>query len=76
VGQWTNLEVFSITSNLLTGSLPSDISNWNNIATVNIAGNLFAGSIPNDVCNAVNLTSFEADCSDLTCSCCSVCHYS
>jgi hypothetical protein len=75
VGQWTNLVAFSVTSNALTESLPSDISNWKNIATVKVAGNSFTGSIPNDVCNAMNLTSLEADCSELSCSCCTVCHY-
>jgi hypothetical protein len=72
VGQWTNLVEFSVASNVLSGSLPSDLKN---IATVNVADNSFTGSIPNDVCSAVNLPSIEADCSELSCSCCSVCHY-
>jgi Leucine-rich repeat (LRR) protein len=49
IGQWTNLQNFDVSENVLTGSLPSQIGQWTNLKYMYVYSNFLTGSLPTQI---------------------------
>jgi hypothetical protein len=73
IGNWSKVVYCDVSRNAFTGTIPKGVENWSNIQSAYFNGNSFTGSIPSGIYDAVNLTTLEADCSEVNCTHCT-CH--
>eukprot|EP00934_Nitzschia_sp_Nitz4_P008465 Nitzschia sp. Nitz4//scaffold95_size97785//2765//5123//NITZ4_004654-RA/size97785-augustus-gene-0.94-mRNA-1//1//CDS//3329560433//8455//frame0 len=73
LGALTQLETLNVSSNYLTGTIPAELSSAQSLMELSISKNEFTGSLPSDICAIEVLDIVVADCSEITCDCCSEC---
>ena len=49
IGNWSDVEIFSVAKNKLTGSLPGDIATWSRLSYFDVSGNQLTGTLPNGI---------------------------
>lgn len=68
----TNLKIFDVQINSLTGQIPESVVQWNSIEEAYFQDNGFSGTMP--FCDAdIDLITLVADCDAVDCSCCTEC---
>ena len=62
---------------MLSGPVPSELSQLRKLTTIHLEGNRLSGTIPDPVCTTFNATypSFSSDCTEFddNCPCCTTC---
>ena len=76
-GNMTNIKNLWLSNNLLTGTIPTTLGNLANLSVLEVQGNALTGEMPSEVCALDNFASelhyIQADCQEITCSCCEFC---
>jgi len=69
------LEKLFINDNKLDGTVPASLGSMSTLSDLVLQGNELSGSIPDSICllREDNLKVLTADCTKLTCDCCSTC---
>ena len=49
IGNWSDIEIFVVEYNHLTGSLPEEIAMWSRLKRLNVRGNQITGTLPNGI---------------------------
>jgi Leucine-rich repeat (LRR) protein len=74
IGRWSNMKWFSVRDdNRFTGNIPTSILDWKQIQTAAFAFNRFTGVLPLCIRNVSSLIYLDADCGEVSCSCCTKC---
>ena len=77
LGNITLLQQLWLYDNQLTGGIPSELGLVSNLGILDVAGNDLIGTMPEEVCdlteNFGKLLTIGADCSEITCECCTCC---
>jgi len=71
-GQLVNLSILKVSINILTGYIPDSLGNLSKFDIFTLNDNYFSGSIPQSICD-IKITSLQADCNEIACSCCTTC---
>lgn len=69
-------EVLTMEANQLQGTVPSELGLLQNLDILSIHHNKFVGSIPEEICLVYDKNpdmALVADCSEVTCKCCTIC---
>ena len=72
LGLLASLQRLYLDGNSLTGSIPSELGLLANPETLYLSYNSLTGTMPDEVC-ALNLIILDADCEEVTCTCCTKC---
>jgi hypothetical protein len=77
IGNMLKLEVLWLYDNHLTGDIPTELNNLKNLRILNLQKNDLLGELPPAMCNKFDpsgkLEELEADCDEVTCTCCTCC---
>jgi hypothetical protein len=73
IAYWTNLRVIDVSFNAFSGSIPGGVANWTSIEEMYIFRTALTGDVPDGGCMFSNLTKLEANCANVSCSCCTLC---
>lgn len=68
-----DLEQINLDGNLLSGTIPTELGLLINLEILQLHGNNFEGEIPTEICSLPSLRELTADCSEVTCDCCTTC---
>ena len=69
-----NLQVLDISDNNLNGTVPSSLGLIPDLGYFGFYKNSFTGSVDSFLCTAGRTRDLEADCREVTCTCCNSCH--
>lgn len=78
LGNMLQLEQLRLQNNQLRGQVPTELGALENLRELQLHGNLLLeGAVPAQLCDGTNnflLSTLTADCSNVTCGCCTVCY--
>ena len=77
-GLLTNLSRFRLRNTLISGEVPSELGQLSLLTQVILCGNNLSGDLDPIFCATTDerptISDFRADCSEVTCTCCTFCH--
>jgi Leucine-rich repeat (LRR) protein len=73
VGNMGNLMAWDFSFNVFVGTVPVEINNLRNLYQLKFHVNDLTGNVPEGIC--LFIMNMEADCRELTCTCCTRCWY-
>jgi Leucine-rich repeat (LRR) protein len=71
VAMWKNLRFFYLSSNDLTGEIPTALNDAKYLEVLDLSGNRFSGSVPSELCRIDIMVDCFSD--KVSCPCCEVC---
>jgi hypothetical protein len=70
------LRLLNIDWNELSGPIPTNLNRLTLLEGLNLSFNRLQGTVPDGICQipVQQLEYLEADCADVQCPCCTICH--